>query len=541
MKKEELLTIIKKIQNRCYLEDPVKVTYYWNEDHKVVFKIYFESLYLPKELRIGKDTIQNTFVTQNVYEYEDDFEILELNQDQGYIKVLPDNQNFKVINSYKAANAPETKEESSLVHLASSYLKENFATSKGYLLQEGTPDTEEDKKEKTKANVYVIGLALATGKNNSILDLLNRVPSETDGVANKLFFTVPKVLQEDTERTKFASIRYFSDKVYAKMGGQDTYAYLAHKGNETATKLLQGLDIQKTFFLTDTAEKGIEEANLPSLLETKADLPNGNVVQDTTVASINEAYNLAMPLIESFKKATTDNKKFKKNWANRQKALDNFQKDLSKPTFNVALIFCQDLYGKNALAADRAIAQQRAEIINKGFIEALNLGNNEDVRSWSERLNDAQKAAAASAAFVAGDLMTHTGEKTQATDGGGLFGKVDMGGAAGGVAATDSKKDKSTKNAKDVSVTYADFETYITTTIEAELNPDFERLMEVFADDAKEDPAVVNIDELEDTAEKNDTEKENLKKNDTEKKDDSKTNDQSAEETNDDSVEGEND
>ena len=100
MTKADLKIILLKIQNRCGLEEPTKITYYWNDKQQVVFKAFFESLYLPEALRVDEDNIQNSFTVQNVYEFEDEFEIIGLNQDEGYVEFIPDNQKFKIVNSY---------------------------------------------------------------------------------------------------------------------------------------------------------------------------------------------------------------------------------------------------------------------------------------------------------------------------------------------------------------------------------------------------------------------------------------------------------
>ena len=48
MTKSDLETILLKIRNRCGLEEQTKITYYWDEEKRIVFKIFFDSLYLPE-------------------------------------------------------------------------------------------------------------------------------------------------------------------------------------------------------------------------------------------------------------------------------------------------------------------------------------------------------------------------------------------------------------------------------------------------------------------------------------------------------------
>ena len=76
MTKSDLETILLKIRNRCGLEEQTKITYYWDEEKRIVFKIFFDSLYLPEELRVGEDNIQNMFLTQNVYAIKTIFKFL---------------------------------------------------------------------------------------------------------------------------------------------------------------------------------------------------------------------------------------------------------------------------------------------------------------------------------------------------------------------------------------------------------------------------------------------------------------------------------
>lgn len=145
MTKTELKEIMLKIQNECALEEPSKITYFWNENGKVVFKFYFDSLYLPDDLNLSdekkSERIKNLFTNQNVYEFQDDFNIIELNTEEGWIKVIPTDQNFKVVDSYKdLKKKKEDDEKEESVVLAGKRLNENVALAEGMILREGDAD-----------------------------------------------------------------------------------------------------------------------------------------------------------------------------------------------------------------------------------------------------------------------------------------------------------------------------------------------------------------------------------------------------------------
>lgn len=142
MTKTELKEIMLKIQNECALEEPSKITYFWNENGKVVFKFYFDSLYLPDDLNLSgekrSERIKNLFTNQNVYEFQDDFNIIELNTEEGWIKVIPTDQNFKVVDSYKdLKKKKEDDEKEESVTLAGKRLNESVALAEGMILREG--------------------------------------------------------------------------------------------------------------------------------------------------------------------------------------------------------------------------------------------------------------------------------------------------------------------------------------------------------------------------------------------------------------------
>ena len=137
-----------KIQNECALEEPSKITYFWNENGKVVFKFYFDSLYLPDDLNLSgekrSERIKNLFTNQNVYEFQDDFNIIELNTEEGWIKVIPTDQNFKVVDSYKdLKKKKEDDEKEESVVLAGKRLNENVALAEGMILREGDTNVDQ--------------------------------------------------------------------------------------------------------------------------------------------------------------------------------------------------------------------------------------------------------------------------------------------------------------------------------------------------------------------------------------------------------------
>lgn len=148
MTKGELKTIILKVRNECALEEPTKITYYWDEEGKIVFKLFFDSLYIPQNLRVENDKkIKNLFSVQNVYEFKDDFKIIDFNTEEGFVKILPKDQNFQIINNYKDLGDSEKNE--SVLKLAGKKLKESLAIAKGFPLFESDSET----KEQLEANL----------------------------------------------------------------------------------------------------------------------------------------------------------------------------------------------------------------------------------------------------------------------------------------------------------------------------------------------------------------------------------------------------
>lgn len=399
MTKSELITIVDKIRNRCSLEAPSKITYYWNKDNKVVFKIFFDSLYLPEPLRVDEDNIQNNFFVQDIYEYEDDFKILSLNQDEGYIEVLPDNQHFKIVRNYKDINAEEKKEESSLVHLASKRISETVARSKEYLIEGEAPKEDittgddfhapdekpenhkEKEKEKTDAEIAVIGISLVTSDQgaNLLKDVLNKIQKIPHDSNLKVVYTMPKPDEDvgNFVRTDHASMQFFEKNLEGKQ-----LAFLGYKGNTATPTALKGFNIKKVYFMTDTAEKGIQQANIPELLDEslRGELPaNMSQSEDTTIKSFSKFKDSANAIVNKFrelikKEGTVSAEEDKFN--ERSKKYTEISK--SDPQFNLAILFCEDIYGQNAMESDVEFYKSTKEKIQKA-LETKGVLNREEL------------------------------------------------------------------------------------------------------------------------------------------------------------------
>lgn len=140
MTKGELAVIVKKVQAECGLEDPTRITYYRDEEGKVVFKLWFDSLILPETLAGKKKdefewqaNVNNTFINNEPYLYDDDFTILEYNEEEGWVKVLPDQQDFEIVESYN--KLIDSKDEDS-VRLQGKKLNEKVAKAYSLTLYE---------------------------------------------------------------------------------------------------------------------------------------------------------------------------------------------------------------------------------------------------------------------------------------------------------------------------------------------------------------------------------------------------------------------
>ena len=148
MTKGELAVIVKKVQAECGLEDPTKITYYRDEEGRVVFKLWFDSLILPETLAGKKKdefewqaNVNNTFINNEPYLYDDDFTILEYNEEKGWVKVLPDQQDFEIVESYN--KLIDSKDEDS-VRLQGKKLNEKVAKAYSLTLYEAEDEVASD-------------------------------------------------------------------------------------------------------------------------------------------------------------------------------------------------------------------------------------------------------------------------------------------------------------------------------------------------------------------------------------------------------------
>ena len=148
MTKGELAVIVKKVQAECGLEDPTKITYYRDEEGRVVFKLWFDSLILPETLAGKKKdefewqvNVNNTFINNEPYLYDDDFTILEYDEEKGWVKVLPDQQDFEIVESYN--KLIDSKDEDS-VRLQGKKLNEKVAKAYSLTLYEAEDEVASD-------------------------------------------------------------------------------------------------------------------------------------------------------------------------------------------------------------------------------------------------------------------------------------------------------------------------------------------------------------------------------------------------------------
>lgn len=148
MTKGELAVIVKKVQAECGLEDPTKITYYRDEEGRVVFKLWFDSLILPETLAGKKKdefewqvNVNNTFINNEPYLYDDNFTILEYNEEKGWVKVLPDQQDFEIVESYN--KLIDSKDED-LVRLQGKKLNEKVAKAYSLTLYEAEDEVASD-------------------------------------------------------------------------------------------------------------------------------------------------------------------------------------------------------------------------------------------------------------------------------------------------------------------------------------------------------------------------------------------------------------
>ena len=250
MKKSDLKILIKKVQNECALEEPTHITYYWNEDHKLVFKLFFDSLIIPEELIVDEDNISKCFSEQNVYEFEDDFVIKELNREKGYIEVIPDDQKFKVINSYKDYNEDEKDvKNESIVHLAGERISETFAKTKGFILRESEPQGP-DAPVTAKSQAYLVVAftmyLLNNGNKKQFIEFLNSLGALGKGVSMplKLIINVPQSAEQYVGIETYGNLPILLEKFKS---WEDSVYIL---NSDHATEVMRTADPTKSLFIS---------------------------------------------------------------------------------------------------------------------------------------------------------------------------------------------------------------------------------------------------------------------------------------------------
>ena len=227
MKQSDLKILIKKVQNECALEEPTKITYYWDDDGKLVFKLFFDSLIIPEELMVDEDNISKCFSEQNVYEFEDDFVIKELNREKGFVEIIPDDQKFKVINSYKDYSEDEKVEkdhkEESIVRLAGNRISEDFARTKGFILQEsqsgGTPAGSQPCTA-IVLNAYILNNASLPSFTKLLGSLAPLGKKMFDkGMPMKIFINVPQTIEKFAGFETYANLTQCLESHYKQGPG----------------------------------------------------------------------------------------------------------------------------------------------------------------------------------------------------------------------------------------------------------------------------------------------------------------------------------
>lgn len=484
MKKTELVTIIKKIQNRCYLEKPTKVTYYRNEEGKIAFKIFFDSLCIPEELRIGVSKIQNTFLVQNTYEYEDDFQITKLDQDEGYVEFIPDNQHFKFVHNYKSANTVEDKKEEALVHLAGRSLNESFAEGRGYILLEseteipteggstnetGVEDlslvnssevddtedeestdtdeqeTEEEENQESYENVYVIGVSAIFTKKAE--DLIRKCLLQIKDVDENptLVFAVPTIdeLKLDSLTTDMVSVP--AAVIKTVFGKSIEYSYaIAKNVSFNVHERFSKANIQTLHYMTNTAKQALIDNNVVALtaVENTVDgIEEGSkVVTDDSAEGVVDALNAVRSKI----KGLTDILKSKKaNFGPLMKSINKailqFENAEFKKTIPLIKSLVLDLFHQSDLPNVEQLRKERQERINNAAKAIKNPGA-APIQTVEELLDHVSLAmAAASKESLSNGVFGRKSAVAQKSTGTGMFAGMTFDVAVNASSYTDTK------------------------------------------------------------------------------------------------------
>lgn len=390
--------------NRCGLENPTKITYDWTEDHQVYFKFFFDSLYLPKDLQINEPGIQNTFLRKDVYEFKDEFQILEINTKEGYVKVLPDDQHFKVIRNYKDAKEIHKDEESVYLN-ASNRLSEAFISNNNLILQEAEEEdtsaknpvdaataevegtmsdadareqndelerqrkADEKKKEKEEAaskpsgNLDVFSYFNPLSNSFDTENVLQQIVDKMQGNADEgkgidyVIFEEFFGNNDDYPQSKLIAYNLIFKGIESKLRGKNSSNFLGITvKNNNANGILEGnADKVKTIndYSDGRAQEIIKLANIKDLNLDQVEIPgDAGSFTDTTKNSFESALGIAKKIVDRyvdqvrekggvFKLKNTD----KKNEKQAEKFYAALRDLSSNKAAAKALAFCFDVYG----------------------------------------------------------------------------------------------------------------------------------------------------------------------------------------------------
>lgn len=467
MKRKDLDTIIRKIQNRCYLENPTRITYFFDDDENVVFKIFFDSLCIPEKLRLYTDNVQNMFSVTNGYEYEDDFKILELNQDMGYIKVLPDCQKFDIVGSYKeAADKKDDKKEENVL-LADKKLNESFAKANKFILFEdelidtessNTATEEIEAEQLVPKEAFVISVACALAKDSvEIFKQAIAKVKDYPGVENEkkaVFLTIPKINGHLYNCAIQESLRLFTEAVQEVAG--DTYSYLAVEGNTKCQEFLEKTDIQKIHYLTESAQQAIKDNNVIKLADKGKIVEEEAIPDAKTLETFKSIIEIVTPHVNSAKKRIESLRKAKDVSKDRIKF---YEKHKDEQAVKNAVAVYKDLFGEGSYNQAKDIAKKREAVAKSACTGIKNpsmdgLPSNQKLQASLHIASIEFKQAAASLAIS--QFADRKSVDYTATNGSGMFAGVK---STGGVTAASKTGDKkaSTEKYKEIAQnTYLD-------------------------------------------------------------------------------------
>lgn len=397
MKKSDLKILIKKIQNECALEDPTHITYYWNDDGKLVFKIFFDSLIIPEELMVDEENIAKCFSEQNVYEFDDDFVIKELNREKGFIEVIPDDQKFKVINSYKDYNedSKDAKNES-IVHLAGPRISETFARTKGFILREGEQGPDAPVMAGSQAYLIVAFTVYLVNNDNkkqfvNFLNTLGGMAKEVN-MPLKLVINVPQSAEQYVGIETYGNLPAIFEKLQIKDWEKKIYILNSDHTNE----VVKTADPDKSLFVSfgpdmiaSLQKAGITNFKNPADLKNKIDRykkENCDEIYEQLLNVSKKAYDIALTKSDAIVKAfmkkylvnenaspeeIANNFKNTKSWDMALKKYDSI-KDNDPPTLEWRAMHFVEMYftmGKDieALKDTTGWTAEYKKIVKKAF------------------------------------------------------------------------------------------------------------------------------------------------------------------------------